>query len=91
MLAADGSGLEGARVEVERAGRTAATAVTRDDGAFRVELEGGCSVYAIALRTEAEGSPVEQVTRRRLCPGDSLPVVARVVTHGHFLWVPGPR
>jgi hypothetical protein len=91
VLAADGSGLAGARVEVERAGRAATTATTGVDGGFRVELRGGCSVYAIALRTQADGSPVETRSRRRLCPGDALPVVARVVTHGHFLWVPGPR
>jgi hypothetical protein len=91
VLAANGSGLAGARVEVERGGRTAATAVTQDGGGFRIELGGGCSVYAIAFRAEAEGAAVETVARRRLCAGDSLPVVARVVTHGHFLWVPGPR
>jgi hypothetical protein len=91
VLAADGSGLEGARIEVRRAGRVAASAVSRDNGAFRVELEGGCSAYAVSLRTEADGSPLEADWRRRLCPGDALPIVARIVTQGHFLWVPGPR
>lgn len=91
VLEAGGGGLEGARIEIERAGRTAATTVSGDGGAFRLELDGGCSVYAISIRSEASGDPVEADARRRLCPGDSLPVVARVETHGHFLWVPGPR
>jgi hypothetical protein len=91
VLEADGSGLAGARIEVERDGRTAATAVSSGDGAFRLELDGGCSVYVISIRSRADGGSVEAAARRRLCPGDSLPVQARVVTHGHFLWVPGPR
>jgi hypothetical protein len=91
VLEADGSGLEGARIVVRRAGRTAATTVSRDGGEFRVELEGGCSAYAVSLHAQVDGSAVETASKRRLCPGDSLPVLARVVTQGHFLWVPGPR
>jgi len=91
VLQVDGSGLEGARIEVRRSGRLAGTAVSNDAGAFQVELRGGCSAYAISLRAKAQGSTVGMVSRHRLCPGDALPIDARVVTQGHFLWVPGPR
>jgi hypothetical protein len=91
ILEADGSGLEGANIEVRRSGRLAGRTVSDDAGAFQVELRGGCSAYVISLRARAQGSNVETVARRRLCPGDALPIDARVVTKGHFLWVPGPR
>lgn len=91
VLQVDGSGLEGARIEVRRSGRLAGTTVSDDAGAFRVELRGGCSAYVISLRAKAQGSTVGTVSQHRLCPGDALPVDARVVTQGHFLWVPGPR
>ena len=91
VLEANGGGLEGARIHVSRAGRTAGMAVSDEGGAFRVELDGSCAVYAVSVRAESEGDEVETASTRRLCPGDSLPVDARVVTNGHFLWVPGPR
>jgi hypothetical protein len=91
VLEVDGSGLGGARIVVRRSGRIAGTTVSDDAGAFRVELRGGCSAYAVSLRAEAAGATVGTVSRHRLCPGDALPIDARVVTHGHFLWVPGPR
>lgn len=91
VLETDGGGLRGARIEVRRTGRTAGTAVSDDAGAFRVELPGSCAVYDISLRVRAQGSTVTAAARRQLCPGDVLPVDARVVTQGHFLWVPGPR
>lgn len=91
ILQADGSGLEGATIEVRHSGRLAGTTVSDDVGAFQVELRGGCSAYAISLRAKTQGSTVGTVSRHRLCPGDALPVDARVVTQGHFLWVPGPR
>jgi hypothetical protein len=91
VLQADGGGLEGARIEVRRSGRLAGRTISDDAGAFRVELRGGCSDYVISLRGKAQGSTVGTVSRHWLCPGGSLPVDARVVTQGHFLWVPGPR
>lgn len=91
VLTADGDGLGGARIHVRRAGRVAGTAVSDDAGAFRVELDGGCSPYAISVSAEVEGDEVATRSTRRLCPGDALPIDARVVTRGHFLWVPGPR
>jgi hypothetical protein len=91
VLETNGGGLRGARVEVRRTGRTAGTAVSDGAGVFRVELAGSCAVYDISLRARAEGSTVSAATRHQLCPGDALPVDARVVTQGHFLWVPGPR
>ena len=91
VLEPNGGGLEGARIHVRRAGRTAGTAVSDEGGSFRVELGGSCATYAVSLRAETEGDEVETASTWRLCPGDSLPVDARVVTHGHFLWVPGPR
>jgi hypothetical protein len=91
VLQVDGSGLEGATIEVRRSGRLAGTTVSDDAGAFRVELRGRCAAYAISLRAKTQGSTVATVSRHRLCPGDALPVDARVVTQGHFLWVPGPR
>jgi hypothetical protein len=91
VLEPNGGGLRGALVEVRRTGRTAGTAVSDDAGVFRVELSGSCAVYDILLRARAEGSTVSAVTRHQLCPGDALPVDARVVTQGHFLWGPGPR
>jgi hypothetical protein len=91
VLEADGGGLEGARIVVRSRGRTAGTARSRDDGAFRVDLRGSCAAYRIAITARASGSEVDTATSRQLCPGDALPVDARVVTPGHFLWVPGPR
>jgi hypothetical protein len=91
VLEANGGGLRGARIDVRRTGRTAGTAVSDNAGAFRVELPGSCAVYDISLRARADGSTVSTATRHQLCPGDALPVDARVVTQGHFLWVPGPR
>jgi hypothetical protein len=91
VLEPDGGGLDGAQVVVRRSGRRAGSAVSDDAGAFRVELRGGCASYRIAIRARSAGSTVETVAGRRLCPGDALPVDVRVVTQGHFLWVPGPR
>ena len=91
VLSADGGGLEGARVAVERAGRSAGSAVTNDAGSFRVELGGVCASYAVSVSAEVGGDDVATRSTRRLCPGDALPVDVRVVTQGHFLWVPGPR
>ncbi len=91
ILTAKGSGLEGARVAVLGPGGERETASSGPDGAFRVFLGGGCSMYTVLVRAEASGDDVETTSRARLCPGDSLPVDARVVTYGHYLWVPGPR
>jgi hypothetical protein len=92
VLNSSGGGLKGARVEVRRTGRDAGTfAMSNAAGAFRVQLPGGCAVYEISVRARAAGSTVATTARRRLCPGDALPIDARVVTQGHFLWVPGPR
>jgi hypothetical protein len=90
VLEPDAGGLRGLRVEV-RGGGLAAAAVSDRAGRFRVDLTGGCSVYQVALRARWHGSTLERNVRRRLCPGETLPVDARVVTQGHFLWVPGPR
>ena len=91
VLDSGGGGLNGAQVIVSRSGRATERAVSADDGTFRINLRGSCATYEIALRAHASGSNVETATRRQLCPGDALPVDARVVTEGHFLWVPGPR
>jgi hypothetical protein len=98
VLGANGGALEGAEVSVLRAGgsREIASsgrkiASSGEDGTFRVVLSGGCSTYTVLVRAEANGEDVTTTSRARLCPGDSLPVDARVVTYGHFLWVPGPR
>jgi hypothetical protein len=91
VVAADGAGLEGAEIAVRRSGRVLASARSDSSGAFRLELTGGCSTYAISLQARTLGEVVGTTSRRRLCPGDSLPVDARIVTQGHFLWVPGPR
>ncbi len=91
VLTAGGGGLEGAEVAVLRTGGGREIASSGPDGAFRVALDGGCSMYTVLVRAEATGDDVEMESRARLCPGDSLPVDARVVTYGHFLWVPGPR
>ena len=91
VLTASGGGLEGAQVAVRRTGGKRAVASSGPDGTFRVFLSGGCSMYTVLVRAEASGDDVETTSRARLCPGDSLPVDARVVTYGHYLWVPGPR
>jgi len=91
VLDSGGGGLDGAQVTVSRSGGPAARTVSANDGTFRINLRGSCATYSIALRAHASGSDVETATRRQLCPGDALPVDARVVTEGHFLWVPGPR
>jgi hypothetical protein len=87
----DASGLGGSRIEVRRAGEISGAAVTDKTGRFRVHLAGACGAYEVVLRTTWQGSALERRARRRLCPGDSLPLDARVVTQGHYLWVPGPR
>lgn len=86
----DADGLGGVRVEVRR-GRELAAAVSDAAGRFRVDLTGGCGVYEVFLATRWQGSALESRASRRLCPGDALPLEARIVTQGHFLWVPGPR
>ena len=93
ILNSGGGGLEGARIAVARAGSERPVAVGTSDasGSFRVELPSRCGVYDISLEARAEGSRVRKREERRLCPGDALPVDARVKTQGHFLWVPGPR
>ena len=91
VLTSGGGGLKGARIDVRRSGREAGTGLSNAAGAFRVELPGRCAVYSVSIRARAQGSTVAATVRRRLCPGDALPVDARVVTQGQFLWVPGPR
>jgi hypothetical protein len=91
VIEPDGGGLKGARVAVRRAGRLAGAGVSNNAGAFRVEVAGSCAVYDISVRARALGSTVTAAARRQLCPGDALPVDVRVVTQGHFLWIPGPR
>jgi hypothetical protein len=87
----DASGLGGVRVEVRQRGGIAVTAVSDRTGTFRVDLRGGCGVYDVTVRARWHGSALEREARRRLCPGEALPLEARVVTQGHYLWVPGPR
>jgi hypothetical protein len=87
----DASGLGGLRIQVRRGGELAGSAVSDGTGKFRVGLRGGCSAYEVVLRARWQGSALESNARRRLCPGDALPLDARVVTQGHYLWVPGPR
>jgi hypothetical protein len=91
VLEPDGSGLRGLRVEVRRAEGVAATALSDETGAFRVDLRGACGAYEVIVRGRWQGSALERGARRRLCPGDALPLEARVVTQGHYIWVPGPR
>jgi hypothetical protein len=87
----DASGLGGVRIEVRRRGEIAAAAMSDRTGRFRLDLSGGCGVYEVTLRARWQGSALEGETQRRLCPGDALPLEARVVTQGHYFWVPGPR
>jgi hypothetical protein len=87
----DASGLDGLRIQVRRLGELEGSAVSDDAGRFRVDLRGGCGVYEVVLRARWQGSALETNARRRLCPGDALPLDARVITQGHYLWVPGPR
>ena len=91
VLESDGGGLDGAQIVVRRSGRPVGTAVSDNAGAFRVDLRGGCGVYGISIRAHALGSAISTATRKQLCPGDALPVDVRVITQGHFIWVPGPR
>lgn len=91
VIEPDGGGLKGAHVAVRRAGRVAGVGVSNEAGAFRVAVAGSCAVYDISVRARALGSTVTAAARRQLCPGDALPVDVRVITQGHFLWVPGPR
>jgi hypothetical protein len=91
VLTSGGSGLKGARIEVHTPDGRSIAASTNSAGAFRVTLPGRCALYSVAIRATADGSTVSASVRHRLCPGDALPVDARVVTQGQFLWVPGPR
>jgi hypothetical protein len=91
VLGSDGGGLKGARVDVRVGPRTTGSALTNAGGAFRVKLLGRCALYTVLIRASTQGSNPTATVRRRLCPGDALPVDARVVTQGQFLWIPGPR
>jgi hypothetical protein len=91
VLEPDADGLDGVRIEVRRRGTVSGKGVSDGAGRFRVDLRGACGVYDVALKAEWQGSTLEQRARRRLCPGDALPLDARIVTQGHYLWVPGPR
>jgi len=91
VLGSSGGGLDGALIDVRKEGRSVGRATTDDAGAFRVDLVGRCAVYDISVRARAVGSTVTTAARRQLCPGDALPMDVRVVTQGHFLWIPGPR
>jgi hypothetical protein len=91
VLASGGGGLKGAHIAVRSASGLTRTASSDAAGAFRVALPGRCALYSVAIRASADGSNVSATVRHRLCPGDALPVDARVVTQGQFLWVPGPR
>jgi hypothetical protein len=93
VLDSGGGGLKGARIKVARVSsdRAVAFGTTDASGSFRVELPSRCGDYAISVEARAEGSTVRKRDHRHLCPGDALPVDARVKTQGHFLWVPGPR
>jgi hypothetical protein len=91
VLEPGGGGLSGARIDIRRAGRPVVAAVSDSTGSFRIELPGVCATYDISLRAVAQGSTMKRKWRRRLCQGNALPIDARVVTLGHFLWVPGPR
>ena len=91
VLGSDGGGLKGARVDVRVGARRAGSTLTNAGGAFRVELLGRCADYAVSIRASSAGSNASTIVRRRLCPGDALPIDARVVTQGQFLWIPGPR
>ena len=87
----DASGLGGLRIQVRRGGETAGAAVSDRTGRFRVDLRSGCGEYEVLLKARWQGSALESNARRRLCPGDALPLDVRIVTQGHYLWVPGPR
>jgi hypothetical protein len=92
VLGSSGNGLKGARISVGREGRDpVASATSGPSGTFLVELPGGCAMYHITIEARAQGAKVRTQHRSRLCPGDALPVDARVKAQGHFLWVPGPR
>jgi len=88
---ASGDGLEGARIEVKRAERVFGSAVSDGDGRFRAMVKAPCGRYEISLRATTQGSNLETSPREYMCPGDAVPIEARIVTHGHFIWVPGPR
>jgi hypothetical protein len=90
-LEPDESGLGGLRIEVRRGGAISGAAVSDRSGTFRVELTGSCGLYEISLRATWQGSTVRRRAHHRLCPGDALPLDGRIVTQGHYLWVPGPR
>jgi hypothetical protein len=91
VIEPDGGGLKGAQVVVRGVGRRPQAGTSNSAGAFQVELSGKCALYDISIRARALGSTVTSHTRKQLCPGDALPVDVRVVTQGHFLWIPGPR
>jgi hypothetical protein len=91
VLDTNGGGVAGAFIDVRKTGHSVGSAKSDDAGAFQVDLPGRCATYDIAVRARAVGSTVTTAARRQLCPGDALPMDLRVVTQGHFLWIPGPR
>jgi hypothetical protein len=91
VIGSDGSGVKGARIEARELGRRTVNGTSDATGAFRVSLPGRCGVYTVSIHAPAQGTTVATRIRHRLCPGDALPVDARVVTQGQFLWIPGPR
>jgi hypothetical protein len=91
VIGSDGSGVKGARIEAHETGRRTIRGTSDSTGAFRVALPGHCAMYHVSIYAPASGSTVASRIQHRLCPGDALPVDARVVTQGQFLWIPGPR
>jgi len=91
VTGSDGNAIKGARIEARERGRRPMVGMSDATGSFRVSLPGGCGVYTVSMYAPAQGTTVATSVRHRLCPGDALPVDARVVTQGQFLWIPGPR
>ena len=90
ILDVNGGGLEGARIEVRRAGRLAAAGASNDAGTFRVEPEAA----APPMRSRYEPMRTAPASGRTRDAGSVRAMLSRskpVVAHTATSWVPGPR
>ena len=88
VVEADGDGVSDARLEVAAPGGREQTARSGERGFFSLEVSGTCDTYTFELAARAGGRWLHRRLAHRLCPGQSLELLGRVVATGNFVWVP---
>ena len=88
VVEADGDGVSGATLKVAARGAAEQTARSGERGFFSLEVRGRCATYRLELAARVDGRSVDHRLLHRLCPGQALELVGRVVATGNFVWVP---